>query len=74
MMGQDEDRNVVRRIVAPPAFPACVRPCAANRAEHVSAKNPGAHIPKTTGGELIVHSGRAAVLAEQGPLEGTRWQ
>src|SRR5262245_28651952 len=26
MMGQDEDWNVIRWIVSPPAFPVCVRP------------------------------------------------
>src|SRR5690606_5690129 len=33
MMGQDEDRKVIRRIAPPPALPARVRPWAANGPE-----------------------------------------
>ena len=69
MMGQDEDWNVIRRIVSPPAFPVYVRPVPTNGSEHVPPKNPGPNILKATGGEIIVNPGRTAVLAEQGPLE-----
>lgn len=72
MMGQDEHRNVVRRAIAPPAFPVHVRPFPANGAEHVAPENPGPDILKATGSELIVHPGRTAVLAEQGLLECAR--
>jgi hypothetical protein len=69
MMGQYEDGNVIRWIVSPPTFPVCVPPVAAIGTEHVSSENPGPNILKATGGEIIVYSGRTAVLAEQGPLE-----
>src|SRR5215203_5400437 len=36
VMGEDEDRRVVGRLVAPPAAPVLI-PAAANRAEHVAA-------------------------------------
>src|SRR5262249_54047685 len=35
IMGQDEGRRVIGRVVAPPALPLIVRPFAANGAEHV---------------------------------------
>ncbi|MNE36749.1 hypothetical protein D3C80_1305730 [compost metagenome] len=72
MVGQDEDGDVVGRVVPPPAFPVLVRPLPAQRAEHVAPQNPGADIAKAAGGEIIVQPGRAAVLAEQGLLEGAR--
>src|SRR5215471_3809691 len=74
MMGQDEDWNVIRWIISPPAFPFCVRPFPTNGSEHVPPKNPGPNILKATGGEIIVNPGRTAVLAEQGPLEGACWE
>src|SRR5580692_10780119 len=73
MMGQDEDWNVIRWIVSPPAFPVCVRPVPTNGSEHVSPKNPGPNILKATGGEVIVNAGGTVVLAEQGPLERACW-
>src|SRR2546428_10121918 len=47
VMRQHEDGRVIRRFVAPPAFPAVVRPRAPDRTEHVSPKNPGADSGKT---------------------------
>src|SRR5258706_14374190 len=41
VMRQHEDRRVIRRLVAPPALPAVVRPRASDRTEHVAPKNPG---------------------------------
>src|SRR6266545_5705812 len=40
MMSQDEDWNVIRRIVSPPAFPVHIRPGTENRSEHVPSENP----------------------------------
>src|SRR5712691_9841935 len=40
VMGQDEDRRVIRRLLAPPALPAVIWPRASNGTEHVSPKNP----------------------------------
>src|ERR1700693_3994177 len=41
VMRQHEDRRVIRRLVAPPALPAVVRPRASDRTEHVAPENPG---------------------------------
>ena len=38
--GQHEDGGVIRRVVAPPPFPAVVGPGAADRPEHVAAQDP----------------------------------
>src|SRR5262245_47552676 len=57
MMGQDEDWNVIRWIVSPPAFPVSVRPVPTNGSEHVPPQNPGPNILKATGGEIIVNPG-----------------
>jgi transposase InsO family protein len=69
MVGQNEDRNVVGRIVAPPAFPGVVLPLAAHGGEHVAPQNPCANILKAARGEIIVNPRAAAVLAEQRALE-----
>src|SRR5437773_5636854 len=73
MVGQDEDWNVIRWIVSPPAFPARVRPVPTKGAKHVPPKNPGPDILKATAGEIVVNPGRTAVLAEQAPLERACW-
>src|SRR6202795_3988675 len=41
VMRQYKDRRVIRRLVAPPALPAVVRPRASDRPEHVAPKDPG---------------------------------
>src|SRR6202051_5100201 len=64
MMGQDEHRHVVRRIVSPPALPGMVGPLAADRAEHVSSHDPCAHIFHRLSGEVIVGVGRSPLLAD----------
>src|SRR6516162_3027090 len=46
MMRQHEHRRVVRGLVAPPAFPAFVRPRTANRTEHIASEDPGADAGK----------------------------
>src|SRR4051794_24298879 len=43
MVGEDENRAVVRRLVTPPACPVGVAPIAANRAEHVAPHDRRAH-------------------------------
>jgi len=40
VMRQHEHRHVIRGFVAPPAFPAFIRPGTADRAEHIAAENP----------------------------------
>src|SRR6266550_4500886 len=41
VMRQHEDGRVIRRLVAPPALPAVVRPRASDRTEHVAPEDPG---------------------------------
>src|SRR6516165_3528683 len=48
MVGQHEDGRVIGRVVAPPAFPALIRPGAADWAEHVTAEDPGPDILEAT--------------------------
>jgi hypothetical protein len=74
IMGQDEDWNVIRWMVSPPAFPVCVRPVPTNGSEHVPPKNPGPNILKATGGEITLNPGRTAAFAEKGPLERACWE
>ena len=54
MVRQHEDRSVVRRLVAPPAFPAVIRPRPADGTEHVPPENPGTDAARTCAGEIIV--------------------
>src|SRR6266403_899948 len=49
MMRQHEDGRVIRRLVAPPALPAVVRPRAPDWTEHVAPENPG-----TDSGEALL--------------------
>ena len=51
-MGQYEYRRVIRRLVAPPALPAVIRPRAPDGPEHVAAENPRAD----TGEAVLRHS------------------
>src|SRR5262252_1560826 len=71
MVRQHESRRVVGRIAAPPALPALVRPGAADRAEHVAAKDEGAEPIHRTARIFIINTARAAALAEH-CLEGAR--
>ena len=54
VMGQHEDGRVIRRLVAPPALPAVVRPRAADRAEHVPAENPRADSGEALRRDVVV--------------------
>ena len=60
-MGQDEDRAVIGRVVAPPSPPLLITPVAANRAEHVSTHDRRAEILSPMLGPIVVES-RLAVL------------
>src|SRR5207247_5652584 len=64
MVRQHEDRAVIRRVVAPPALPALVRPRPAHRPEHVATENPCADIGKAARREIIVSAGIPAILSE----------
>src|SRR5437588_3610957 len=67
VMREHENRRVVRRLVAPPPFPAFVRPRAADGAEHVAAEDPGADSFQTLRREIVVHPGFAVRLTVHAP-------
>jgi hypothetical protein len=56
MMREHENIAMIRRIVTPPTFPIVIRPCSADRAEHVPPDNPSTDIFKTPSGELVVNA------------------
>src|SRR5215475_8104508 len=62
-MRQHEDGRVIRRLVAPPAFPAVVRPRAADGTKHVATENPGADSAKALLCDSVVDSGFSIVVA-----------
>src|SRR3954447_9065296 len=62
VMRQHEDGRVIRRLVAPPALPAVVRPRASDRPEHVAPKNPGTDPDKSLLGNPVIDSGLSSVL------------
>src|SRR6266568_9248975 len=61
VMGEDKDRNVVRRVVAPPAGPALV-PRAVAAPEHLAANDVGADIREETADNCRVFCVGAAFL------------
>src|SRR5262249_5950157 len=63
VMRQDKHGHVVRRLVAPPAFPTLVRPRPANWAKHVAAENPRANSGKALLGNLVIDAGFSVFLA-----------
>src|SRR3569832_2794682 len=73
VVGLDEDWNMIRWIVPPPAFPVHVRPRPTDGAEHIPPKYPGSDILTAARGEVLVQPRRAALLAEQGALERACW-
>src|ERR1700674_3360328 len=67
VMRQHENGRVIRRLVAPPALPAVVRPRASDRTEHVAPKNPGADSGKALLRDPVIHSRFAVVMAVHRP-------
>src|SRR5881397_2236643 len=63
VMGQHEDGRVIRRLVAPPALPAAVRPRTPDRTEHVAPENPGTDSGKALLGNPVVDPRLATVKA-----------
>jgi len=51
---ENEHRRVIRRLLAPPTFPALVRPGAADRTEHVPTKNPGTNADQPAFRNVVV--------------------
>src|SRR5438034_7405658 len=63
VMRQHEHGRVIRRLVAPPALPAVVRPRAAHWNEHVAPKNPGTDSGKALLSNSVVDSRLSIVMA-----------
>src|SRR6478672_563524 len=72
VMRQHVNRAMVRRLVAPPAFPAIVGPRPTNRPEHVAPQDPGADILKAPSRKIVIGTSRPINLAEQSLLDGLR--
>src|SRR6185369_16644158 len=72
VMREDEDRHVIRRVLAPPTSPGIVRPRAANGAEHVAAHDPCAQILEPASSELVVAPGGAGLRRALHLLERPR--
>src|SRR5438874_1869679 len=66
VMRQHEDGRVIRRLVAPPALPAVVRPRASDRTEHVAPKNPGTDSGKALLRNSVIDS-RLSILVTVHP-------
>jgi hypothetical protein len=64
MVGEDEHRVVVRRVLAPPASPLAVAPRTADRAEHVAPYDGGTDADIAVGDRVIVRARGAAVRAQ----------
>src|SRR5437667_9534922 len=73
VMREHEDRHVIRRLLAPPALPALVRPRAPDWTEHVAPENPGTDSGKALLGNSVVDSrlsiGMAVHLPPHAPVE-----
>src|SRR5579859_5705192 len=69
IVGEHEDRVMVRRVVSPPALPLVVAPRSADWTEHVAPYDRGADAGVAPCGELVVEPRGAAARAEH-PLEG----
>src|SRR5512143_2924476 len=67
VMRQHEDGRVIRRLVAPPALPAVVRPRASDRTEHIAPKNPGSDPGKTLLRNSVIDSRLSIVIAMHPP-------
>src|SRR5690242_3385234 len=63
VMREHKNRNVIRRLLPPPAFPGIVRPGAAHRAEHVTAEDPSPDVVEGLKGHLVIGAPASAVLA-----------
>src|SRR5262249_18524801 len=54
MVREHEHRRVIRRLVAPPAFPAVVGPRTSDGAEHIAPENPGADVLESLGRPVFI--------------------
>src|SRR5712691_10987032 len=67
VMRQHEDGRVIRRLVAPPALPAVVRPRASARTEHVAPENPGTDSGKALLRNSVIDPRLSIVMAMHSP-------
>src|SRR6266446_5993965 len=67
VMRQHEDGRVIRRLVAPPALPAVVRPRASDRTEHVAPKKPGTDSGKALLRNPVIDPRLSIVIAVHPP-------
>src|SRR5712664_1959962 len=67
VMRQHEDGRVIRRLVAPPALPAVVRPRAPDRTEHVAPENPGTDSGKALLRNSVIDPRLSIVIAVHPP-------
>ena len=63
MVGEHENRRVVRRVIAPPSLPGVIGPWPSDRPEHIAAQDPGTDIVKSPRGEIVIRPARAAIGA-----------
>src|SRR5215472_3726309 len=61
MVRENEYGRVVRRVRAPPPFPAVVRPRTSNWPKHVATEDPRSDVREPPGGEVVVDSHGASV-------------
>ena len=69
VVGEDEDRAVVRRVVTPPALPVLVGPGTAHRAEHVAAHHHRADLLPRRPQDIVADAGLAVVAHAVPPLK-----
>src|SRR5262245_22313840 len=73
MMGQNEDRRVIGRLLAPPSSPTLIRPRASDGAEHIPTQNPGAESGETQLGNFVIDARFAiAVSIHSSPYAGVK--
>src|SRR4029077_11991920 len=65
VMREHKHIAMIGRIIAPPALPLLIRPCAADGAEHVASDDPSADVFKPASGEVVVNSRSTILLSEQ---------
>ena len=63
MMGENEYLCVIRRVVTPPALPFVIRPCAANRSEHITPQNPRTDSVQPAFRKIVVNTRRTVAIA-----------
>src|SRR5262249_59508656 len=58
---EDEHRQVIRRLVAPPSSPTLIRPWTTHGSEHVAPENPRADVFERLGSDVVIDARFAAI-------------